>query len=186
MTLFRSRIGTACTDRNPAANATGPKLGHRPSGTERSSCTAIRPVRKQSGHGPSWDCSSNSSTIRIASLEDATTRSSPSGATIITPAVVTWRISTHRSASSVSSSTMSNSSTRVSASSTRVVTSRLSVAIELSFSLCGWKPIFSRFNDTSDGYRLIVGCHSRAGGKRSRRATTSWATSTRRHSLANA
>ena len=70
----------------PAAN-----LGQRCAAVARSAAATGWPVRKQSRQGPSWFCSWNSSSSRAASLEAATTRSSPRGSASSSPAAETSR-----------------------------------------------------------------------------------------------
>ena len=132
MTAPRSRIGKACTEWKPAASASAANRGQRPSTVARSWFTTGSPVGSSRGTGPSWACSSNSSRTRMASLDEAITRRSPSGAASMSPAASTSSTSTQRSASSVSSSTTSKSATRVSASSTSVLASIASLGIGIS------------------------------------------------------
>ena len=110
--VSRSRSGSADADRNPAMTAAAQNNGQRGGPTSRFSGPTRSPVRKASRHGPSWACSSNSSSRRIASLEEATSPSLPAGEASITPAAETPSRLTHRSASPVSKSTTSKSSTK--------------------------------------------------------------------------
>src|SRR5438093_6460145 len=73
--------------------------------------------------------------MRMASLDEAITRSSPSGPASISPDVATSRTSTQRSLSRVRSSTTSKSSTRLSASCTSVRASTISRVMTLSSQL---------------------------------------------------
>ena len=63
ITRSRSRIGKACTERNPTATARGAKSGHRSVAVVRSLSTTAAPLTKQSRQGPcsSWSCTSSSS-----------------------------------------------------------------------------------------------------------------------------
>ena len=97
MVMSRSRNGSANTDWKPAASATVAKRGQRPSSARRFSCSTRSPVRKASRHGPSSACSSNISSTRIVSDDDATSRSSPLVEASITPAAATPSTCTHRS-----------------------------------------------------------------------------------------
>ena len=103
----RNRSGSADAEANPALRAAAENDGHRPDPASRFSCPTGSPVRKASRHGPSWACSSNSSSRRIASLEEATSPRLPAGEASITPAAETPSRLTHRSATPVSKSTTS-------------------------------------------------------------------------------
>src|SRR3984885_1201854 len=76
--------------------------------------------RKQSRQGPWSLCSWNSSSSRAASLEAATTRSSPRGSASSSPAAETSSNSTLRVVSTCRKSMRSKSATMVSVSSTKV------------------------------------------------------------------
>ena len=120
MTCSRSRIGSACTAPNPACRAAGANRGHRAAAAARSGAWTGRPVRKQSRQGPWSFCSWNSSSSRAASLEAATTRSSPRGSASSSPAADTSSSCTLRSVSTCRKSITSKPTTIVSVSSTNV------------------------------------------------------------------
>ena len=71
MVVSRSRNGSANADWKPASTATVENRGQRPAPARRFSCSTRSPVRKASRHGPSFACSSNSSSTRIVSDDDA-------------------------------------------------------------------------------------------------------------------
>ena len=77
MTSSRRRIGKACTEWKPAPIASGANCGQRAAAWPRSALTTGSLVRTQSRHGPSSDCSWNSSSSRPDSLEEAMNRSRP-------------------------------------------------------------------------------------------------------------
>src|SRR5271157_2217649 len=120
MTCSRSRIGSACTAANPARRAAGANRGQRSAAAARSAAWTGRPDRKQSWHGPWWFWSWNSSSSRTASLEAATTRSSPRGSASSSPAAETSSSCTLRSVSTCRKSITSKPATMVSVSSTNV------------------------------------------------------------------
>ena len=101
--------------RNPAWVAAAANRGHRVPGSARSAAVTVRPLRKQSRHGPSSFWIWNSSAIPAASLDAAATRSSPRGSASTTPAADAASRATLRSVSMCRKSMMSNSATIVSA-----------------------------------------------------------------------
>ena len=71
---------------NPASTATGANSASGRCAVARSWLTTGWPLWKQSRHGPSADCSSNSSTTRMASLDEVISCSWPSGPASMIPA----------------------------------------------------------------------------------------------------
>ncbi len=154
----RNRSGRADADWKPALRAAAENDGQRPDPASRFSCPTRSPVRKASRQGPSCSWSSNSSSRRIASLEEATSPRVPAGEASITPAAERPSRLTHRSATPVSKSTTSWSSTRLSAISTSDRTTSASRVI--SFGLCKvWRldlVVRSRILAVSGGPGLIL------------------------------
>jgi hypothetical protein len=117
-----------------------PKRGHRSFRFSGVSAMMRSFRRKLSRQGPSLVCNSKSSMVRMVSLDDATQRRSPSGATSMTPAVLTSRRSTHRVARRVKRSTASKSSSRLSANSMSVEQTNASLGIGTPTAVLGGRP----------------------------------------------
>jgi hypothetical protein len=120
MTCSRSRIGSACTAANPACWAAAANRGQRRAAAARSAASMGWPARKQSRQGPWSFCIWNSSSTRAASLEAATTRSSPRGSASSSPAAEASSSCMLRSVSTCRKSMTSKPATMVSVSSTNV------------------------------------------------------------------